>query len=72
LGPYDFRTFEPVVQAVIEKAKLGTSFGNRTGDSNAALAVLWYLMSIIRFVNSGTGACMGIRLARGFAKKRIK
>jgi glutamate-1-semialdehyde 2,1-aminomutase len=33
--------FEPVVQAVIEKAKLGTSFGMPTGDSNCCFSSVY-------------------------------
>ncbi|GIZ07539.1 glutamate-1-semialdehyde 2,1-aminomutase [Flavobacterium sp. UMI-01] len=65
--------FEPVVQAVIEKAKLGTSFGMPTELETqiAALAVSMVPnIDKIRFVNSGTEACMSaIRLARGFTKR---
>ena len=65
--------YEPVVQAVIEKAKLGTSFGMPTELETqiAALAVAMVPnIDKIRFVNSGTEACMSaIRLARGFTKK---
>jgi glutamate-1-semialdehyde 2,1-aminomutase len=62
--------YEPVVDAVIEKAKLGTSFGMPTELETriAALAVSMVPnIDKIRFVNSGTEACMSaIRLARGF------
>jgi len=65
--------YEPVVQAVIEKAKLGTSFGMPTELETqiAALAVSMVPnIDKIRFVNSGTEACMSaVRLARGFTKK---
>ena len=65
--------FPPVVEAVIEKAKLGTSFGMPTEMETqiAALAIKMVLgIDKIRFVNSGTEACMSaIRLARGFTKK---
>lgn len=65
--------FEPVVQAVIEKAKLGTSFGMPTELETqiAALAVSMVPnIDKIRFVNSGTEACMSaVRLARGFTKR---
>ncbi|WP_367771792.1 glutamate-1-semialdehyde 2,1-aminomutase [Flavobacterium sp. WC2421] len=65
--------FEPVVQAVIEKAKLGTSFGMPTELETqiAALAVAMVPnIDKIRFVNSGTEACMSaVRLARGFTKR---
>jgi glutamate-1-semialdehyde 2,1-aminomutase len=62
--------FAPVVDAVIERAKKGTSFGTPTALETeiAALAVSMVPnIDKIRFVNSGTEACMSaIRLARGF------
>lgn len=62
--------YEPVVNAVIERAKKGTSFGTPTALETeiAALAVAMVPnIDKIRFVNSGTEACMSaIRLARGF------
>lgn len=62
--------YAPVVDAIIEKAKLGTSFGMPTALETkiAALAVSMVPnIDKIRFVNSGTEACMSaIRLARGF------
>jgi glutamate-1-semialdehyde 2,1-aminomutase len=65
--------YTPVVDAVIEKAKLGTSFGMPTEMETqiAALAIKMVPgIDKIRFVNSGTEACMSaIRLARGFTKK---
>ena len=65
--------YEPVVSSIIERAKLGTSFGMPTALETeiAALAVSMVPnIDKIRFVNSGTEACMSaIRLARGFAKK---
>lgn len=65
--------YQPVVDAVIEKAKLGTSFGMPTELETqiAALAVAMVPnIDKIRFVNSGTEACMSaIRLARGFTKR---
>jgi glutamate-1-semialdehyde 2,1-aminomutase len=65
--------FEPVVNSVIERAKLGTSFGMPTALETeiAALAVSMVPnIDKIRFVNSGTEACMSaIRLARGFTKR---
>lgn len=65
--------YEPVVEAVIEKAKLGTSFGMPTELETqiAALAVSMVPnIDKIRFVNSGTEACMSaVRLARGFTKR---
>jgi glutamate-1-semialdehyde 2,1-aminomutase len=65
--------YEPVVEAVIEKAKLGTSFGMPT-ELETQIATLAVAMvpniDKIRFVNSGTEACMSaVRLARGFTKK---
>lgn len=61
---------EPVVNAVIEKAKLGTSFGMPTEiETKIAELAVSMVPNIdkIRFVNSGTEACMSaIRLARGF------
>lgn len=62
--------YEPVVNAVIERAKKGTSFGTPTALETeiAALAVAMVPnIDKIRFVNSGTEACMSaIRLARGY------
>ncbi len=65
--------YGPVVNAVIEKAKKGTSFGMPTEIETeiAALAVSMVPnIDKIRFVNSGTEACMSaVRLARGFTGK---
>jgi glutamate-1-semialdehyde 2,1-aminomutase len=65
--------FEPVVNAVIEKAKKGTSFGMPTElETQIAQLAVSMVPNIdkIRFVNSGTEACMSaIRLARGFTKR---
>ncbi len=65
--------YAPVVQAVIDKAKLGTSFGMPTEiETKIAQLVIEMVPGIdkIRFVNSGTEACMSaIRLARGYTKK---
>ncbi|MFS4417505.1 glutamate-1-semialdehyde 2,1-aminomutase [Maribacter sp. 2307ULW6-5] len=63
----------PVVNAVVEKAKKGTSFGMPT-EIETQLAQLAVSMvpniDKIRFVNSGTEACMSaIRLARGYTGK---
>ncbi|GAA4766094.1 MULTISPECIES: glutamate-1-semialdehyde 2,1-aminomutase [Flavobacterium] len=62
--------YEPVVNAVVEKAKLGTSFGMPTEiETKIAELAVSMVPNIdkIRFVNSGTEACMSaIRLARGF------
>ncbi len=60
----------PVVSAVIDKARKGTSFGMPTEIETeiAALAVAMVPnIDKIRFVNSGTEACMSaVRLARGY------
>lgn len=65
--------YEPVVNAVIEKAKQGTSFGMPTEiETQIAQLAIQMVPNIdkIRFVNSGTEACMSaVRLARGFTKK---
>ncbi|WP_284651409.1 glutamate-1-semialdehyde 2,1-aminomutase [Flavobacterium terrisoli] len=65
--------FQPVVDAVIEKAKKGTSFGMPTElETKIAALAISMVPNIdkIRFVNSGTEACMSaIRLARGFTKR---
>lgn len=65
--------YEPVVNAVIERAKLGTSFGMPTElETQIATLAVSMVPNIdkIRFVNSGTEACMSaVRLARGFTKK---
>jgi len=65
--------FQPVVDAIIEKANKGTSFGMPT-ELEIKIAELAVSMvpniDKIRFVNSGTEACMSaIRLARGFTKR---
>ncbi|MBW1297889.1 glutamate-1-semialdehyde 2,1-aminomutase [Aquimarina litoralis] len=63
----------PVVNAVVEKAKKGTSFGMPTEiETKIAELAVSMVPNIdkIRFVNSGTEACMSaVRLARGFTKK---
>ncbi len=63
----------PVVNAVVEKAKKGTSFGMPTEiETKIAELAVSMVPSIdkIRFVNSGTEACMSaVRLARGFTGK---
>jgi glutamate-1-semialdehyde 2,1-aminomutase len=65
--------FEPVIHAVTEKAKMGTSFGMPTALETeiAALAVKMVPnIDQIRFVNSGTEACMSaVRLARGVTQR---
>ncbi|SFN93040.1 glutamate-1-semialdehyde 2,1-aminomutase [Bizionia echini] len=65
--------FQPVVDAVVEKTKLGTSFGTPTEiETKIAELAVSMVPNIdkIRFVNSGTEACMSaVRLARGFSGK---
>ncbi|MDV6168758.1 glutamate-1-semialdehyde 2,1-aminomutase [Flavobacterium sp. DG1-102-2] len=65
--------YEPVVNAVIERAKKGTSFGMPTAlETEIAKLAVSMVPNIdkIRFVNSGTEACMSaIRLARGYTKR---
>ncbi len=62
-----------VVDAVVEKAKKGTSFGMPTEiETKIAELAVSMVPNIdkIRFVNSGTEACMSaVRLARGYTKK---
>ena len=64
---------QPVIDAVIEKTKKGTSFGTPT-EIETQIAELAVSMvphiDKIRFVNSGTEACMSaVRLARGFTNR---
>ena len=65
--------YPPVVGAVIDKAQKGTSFGMPTEiETQIAQLAVSMVPGIdkIRFVNSGTEACMSaIRLARGYTKK---
>lgn len=65
--------FEPVVNAVVEKAKKGTSFGTPTEIETTIAELAVSMVSNIdkiRFVNSGTEACMSaVRLARGFKNR---
>lgn len=65
--------FPPVVDAVVEKTKEGTSFGMPTAlETEIAELAVSMVPNIdkIRFVNSGTEACMSaIRLARGYTKR---
>lgn len=61
---------EAVIHAIVEKAKKGTSFGMPT-EIETEIASLAISMipnaDKIRFVNSGTEACMSaVRLARGY------
>lgn len=65
--------YQPVIDAITEKAKSGTSFGMPT-ELETQIAQLAVLMvpniDKIRFVNSGTEACMSaIRLARGYTNR---
>lgn len=64
---------EPVVSAIIDKAKKGTSFGTPTEiETKIAELAVSMVPNIdkIRFVNSGTEACMSaVRLARGYTKR---
>ena len=70
-GPLLFgHAHEAVLQAVTERARKGTSFGMPT-ELETELATLAVSMvphiEKIRFVNSGTEACMSVvRLARGY------
>ncbi|MDO5979740.1 glutamate-1-semialdehyde 2,1-aminomutase [Flavivirga spongiicola] len=65
--------YDPVVNAVVDKAKKGTSFGMPTEiETKIAELAVSMVPNIdkIRFVNSGTEACMSaVRLARGFTGK---
>ncbi|MEX0290056.1 MAG: glutamate-1-semialdehyde 2,1-aminomutase [Flavobacteriaceae bacterium] len=64
---------DAVISAVVEKAKKGTSFGMPTAiETELAKLAVSMVPNIdkIRFVNSGTEACMSaVRLARGFTQK---
>ena len=65
--------YQPVVDAVIEKTKKGTSFGTpteiETQIAELAISMVPHIDKI-RFVNSGTEACMSaVRLARGYTGK---
>jgi len=65
--------YPPVVEAVTSRAALGTSFGTPTAlETEIAKLAVSMVPNIekIRFVNSGTEACMSaIRLARGFTSR---
>lgn len=65
--------YPPVVEAVIQRAKSGTSFGMPTAlETEIANLAVSMVPNIdkIRFVNSGTEACMSaVRLARGYTGK---
>ncbi|MGM0636156.1 MAG: glutamate-1-semialdehyde 2,1-aminomutase [Bacteroidota bacterium] len=64
---------KPVVDAITERTKLGTSFGTPTElETKIAKLAVEMVPNIdkIRFVNSGTEACMSaVRLARGYTSK---
>jgi glutamate-1-semialdehyde-2,1-aminomutase len=65
--------YPPVIEAVVERAHKGTSFGIPT-EVEIRIAELAVKMvphiDKIRFVNSGTEACMSaIRLARGYTSR---
>ena len=65
--------YQPVIEAITERAKNGTSFGMPTElETQIAQLAVSMVPNIdkIRFVNSGTEACMSaIRLARGFTNR---
>jgi len=65
--------FDPVINAVKSRADLGTSFGMPTAlETQIAELAIDMVPNIdkIRFVNSGTEACMSaVRLARGVTKR---
>ncbi len=65
--------YAPVIDAITEKAQKGTSFGMPTTiETQLAKLAVAMVPNIdkIRFVNSGTEACMSaVRLARGFSGK---
>jgi glutamate-1-semialdehyde 2,1-aminomutase len=70
-GPLLFgHAFEPVLEAVIERTRKGTSFGMPTAlETELAEKVVSMVPNVekVRFVNSGTEACMSaVRLARGY------
>ncbi len=70
-GPLLFgHAFPPVLEAVVAQARKGTSFGMPTAlETQLAELAVSMVPNIdkIRFVNSGTEACMSaIRLARGY------
>lgn len=67
--------YEPVVEAVKKTAENGTSFGTPTElETQIAELAVSMVPNIdkIRFVNSGTEACMSaVRLARGFTGREL-
>ena len=73
-GPLLFgHAYAPVIEAVTQRAKKGTSFGMPTEvETLIAQKALSMVPNVdkIRLVNSGTEACMSaIRLARGYTKR---
>ena len=64
---------ENVIDAITSQAKKGTSYGMPTAlETEIAALAIGMVPNIdkIRFVNSGTEACMSaVRLARGFTKR---
>lgn len=65
--------YEPVVNAIIDRAQKGTSFGAPTAlETEIATLAVSMVPNVdkIRFVNSGTEACMSaVRLARGYTNR---
>jgi len=65
--------YDPVVDAITETAQKGTSFGTPTTlETEIAQLAIKMVPNIdkIRFVNSGTEACMSaVRLARGYTSR---
>ncbi|MEK9788372.1 MAG: aminotransferase class III-fold pyridoxal phosphate-dependent enzyme, partial [Flavobacteriaceae bacterium] len=65
--------YPPVIEAIKERADSGTSFGTPTAlETEIAALAISMVPNIdkIRFVNSGTEACMSaVRLARGASGK---
>ncbi|MEM9686732.1 MAG: glutamate-1-semialdehyde 2,1-aminomutase [Bacteroidota bacterium] len=73
-GPMIFgHAHPPVIHAISEKAQKGTSFGTPTATETEIAALVVSMVphiDKIRFVNSGTEACMSaVRLARGYTGK---
>jgi glutamate-1-semialdehyde 2,1-aminomutase len=73
-GPLIFgHAFPPVIAAIERAARMGTSFGASTAlEVELAEIIVEAMPSIeqVRFVNSGTEACMSaLRLARAFTRR---
>ncbi|HME80719.1 MAG TPA: glutamate-1-semialdehyde 2,1-aminomutase [Candidatus Eremiobacteraceae bacterium] len=73
-GPLIFgHAFPPVVAAIERAARMGTSFGASTAlEIELAELIVEAMPSVeqVRFVNSGTEACMSaLRLARAFTRR---